>query len=36
MSLTRAYLVTTKNLDAFLNSLISAKAPERFTYHFLQ
>jgi len=36
MSLTSAYLITTKNLEAFLNSLISAKAPERFTYNFLQ
>lgn len=35
MALTNAYLITTKNLEAFLNSLQSAKAPERFTTKFL-
>jgi len=35
MALTNAYLVTTKNLDSFLNALRSAKAPERFTNKFL-
>jgi len=35
LALTNAYLVTTKNLEAFLNSLQSAKAPERFTTKFL-
>jgi hypothetical protein len=35
MALTNAYLVTTKNLDSFLNALHSAKAPERFTNKFL-
>ena len=35
MALTNAYLVTTKNLEAFLNALQSAKAPERFTNKFL-
>lgn len=35
MALTSAYLVTTKNLEAFLNALRSAKAPERFTNKFL-
>jgi Family of unknown function (DUF5343) len=35
MALTSAYLVTTKNLEAFFNSLQSAKAPERFTTKFL-
>ncbi len=30
------YLVTTKNLDAFLNALKTAKAPERVTNKFLQ
>jgi len=35
MSLTSAYLVTTKNLDAFLNAVQSAKAPERFNNKFL-
>jgi hypothetical protein len=35
LALTNAYLVTTKNLEAFLNTLQSAKAPERFTTKFL-
>jgi len=35
MALMNAYLVTTKNLESFLNSLLSAKAPERFTIKFL-
>lgn len=35
MSLTNAYLVTTRNLESFLNALRSAKAPERFTNRFL-
>ena len=35
MSLTNAYLVTTKNLEAFLNAVQSAKAPERFSNRFL-
>jgi hypothetical protein len=35
MALPKAYLVTTKNLDAFLKSIQSAKAPERFTNKFL-
>jgi hypothetical protein len=35
MALTNAYLQTTKNLDAFLKSIQSAKAPERFTNKFL-
>ncbi len=35
MALTNAYLVTTKNLDAFLKSIQSAKAPDRFTNKFL-
>lgn len=35
MSLTNAYLVTTKNLEAFLNAVQSAKAPERFNNKFL-
>jgi hypothetical protein len=35
MALPNAYLVTTKNLDAFLKSIQSAKAPERFTNKFL-
>lgn len=35
MSLTNAYLVTTKNLEGFLNAIKSARAPERFTNSFL-
>lgn len=35
MALTNAYLVTTKNLDAFVKSIQSAKAPDRFTNKFL-
>lgn len=36
MSLTNAYLVTTKNLQSIINSVINAKAPERFTNKFLE
>jgi uncharacterized protein DUF5343 len=36
MALPNAYLMTTKNLDAFLKSIQSAKAPERFTIQFLK
>jgi hypothetical protein len=36
MSLTNTYLVTTRNLEAFLNALQTAQAPERFTTKFLQ
>lgn len=36
MSLTNAYLITTKNLDSIINSVISAKAPDRFTNKFLE
>jgi hypothetical protein len=36
MALTTAYLVTTKNLQAFLNAIQTAQAPERFTQKFLQ
>jgi len=36
MALTNAYLVTTKNLEAFLNAIKTAKAPERFNSKFLQ
>lgn len=35
MALTNAYLITTKNLESFLNTLRSAKAPERFNTKFL-
>jgi len=36
MALTSAYLMTTKNLDAFLNALRAAKAPERVNNKFLK
>lgn len=35
MALTNTYLVTTKNLEAFLHAVQSAKAPERFNNKFL-
>ncbi|UNC93852.1 DUF5343 domain-containing protein [Candidatus Contubernalis alkalaceticus] len=31
MSLTNAYLMTTKNINEFFNAILSARAPERFT-----
>lgn len=36
MALTSAYLITTKNLESFLNAIKSAKAPERLTNAFLK
>lgn len=36
MSLTNAYLITTKNLEGVINSVISAKAPDRFSNKFLE
>ena len=36
MALTPSYLITTKNLDSFFNSLITAKAPDTFTQKFLE
>lgn len=36
MALMNAYLITTKNLEAFLNAIQSAQAPERFTTKFLK
>lgn len=36
MSLTNAYLTTTKNLEPVVNAILTAKAPERFTYKFLE
>lgn len=36
MALISSYLVTTKNLESFFNSLITAKAPETFTLKFLE
>ena len=34
--LTNAYLITTKNLQSVINSVVSAKAPERFSNKFLE
>lgn len=36
MTLTSSYLVTTKNLSSVINSVIGAKAPERFSNKFLE
>ena len=36
MALTNAYLLTTRNLEPFLNAIRTAKAPERFNYNFLK
>lgn len=36
MALTTSYLNSVKNLDSFLNSVIGARAPERFTTKFLE
>lgn len=36
MALNSSYLVTTKNLESFFNSLITAKAPESFTQKVLE
>ena len=36
MALTQAYLMTTKNLSAIINSVVNAKAPERFSNKFLE
>lgn len=36
MAITIAYLQTTKNLQSIINSIIGAKAPERFTNKFLE
>ena len=36
MGLTSAYLQTTKNLQNIINSIVGAKAPERFTNKFLE
>lgn len=36
MAITQAYLVTTKNLSSVINSLVSAKAPDRLTNKFLE
>ena len=36
MSLTNAYLITTKKVEAFFNAIVSAQAPERLTFKFLE
>lgn len=36
MSLTNSYLTSTRNFDAIMNSILSARAPERFTNKFLE
>lgn len=36
MALPEQYLITTKNLEAFLNSLINAQAPQKFSNKFLE
>lgn len=36
MALPEQYLITTKNVEAFFNSLLSAQAPTRFTTRFLE
>lgn len=36
MSLTMSYLTSTKNLESIFNSIIGARAPERFTTKFLE
>lgn len=36
MALNASYLITTKNVESFFNSLITAKAPDVFTQKFLE
>ena len=36
MAITTSYLNSTKNLESILNSIIGARAPERFTSRFLE
>ena len=36
MALPEQYLVATKNLDTFFNSILNAQAPPRFTNKFLE
>lgn len=36
MTLTQSYLITVKNLEAFFDGLMGAKAPETFTYKFIE
>lgn len=35
MALSTSYLVTTKNLESFINAILGAQAPDKFTYKFL-
>ncbi len=36
MALTTSYLTSTKNFEGIMNSIIGARAPERFTNKFLE
>lgn len=36
MALTNSYLTSTKNFESIMNSILNAKAPERFTIKFLE
>jgi len=36
MALTSSYLTTTKNFEKIMNSILNARAPERFTTKFLE
>lgn len=36
MSLVEQYLITTKNLEAFLNAIINARAPQKVTQKFIE
>lgn len=36
MSLTTSYLISTKNFEGIMNSILGARAPERFTNKFLE
>lgn len=36
MALTNSYLNSTKNLESIINSVINAKAPDKFTTRFLE
>jgi hypothetical protein len=36
MALSASYLITTKNVESFFNSLITARAPDSFTQKFLE
>ena len=36
MALTTSYLISTKNFEGIMNSILGARAPERFTNKFLE